>query len=71
MTFSGTKEIIEPTVFNLQASDWLHCEEEIGAHLSMCQFSSKLVSFFNFNFESCLFGTKKYVIFKKFPKIYF
>ena len=31
VTFSGTKKIIEPTVFNLQASDWLHCEEETGA----------------------------------------
>ena len=71
VTFSGTKKIIEPTVFNLQASDWLHCEEETGAHLSMSQFSSKLVIFFYFNFESCLFWHKKYVIFKKFPKIYF
>ena len=47
------------TVFNLQALDWFHCEEETGAHLSMSQFSSKLVSFFYFNFETCLFWHKK------------
>ena len=71
VTFSGTKKIIEPTVFNLQVSDWLHCEEETGAHLSMSQFSSKLVSFFVLILKVAYFGTKKYVIFKKLPKIYF
>ena len=58
VTFSKTKKIIEPTVFNLQASDWLHCEEETGAHLSMNQFSSKFVSFFFF-LKVAYFGTKK------------
>ena len=71
VTFSRTKKIIEPTVFNLQALDWLHCEEEACAHLSMSQFSSKLVSFFILILKVAYFGTKKYVFFKKFPKIYF
>ena len=63
VTFSGTKKLIEPTVLNLQASDWLHCEEETSAHLSMSQFSSKFVSFLYFNFESCLFWHKKIRVF--------
>ena len=32
MTFSGTQKLTPPSVFNLQASDWVHCEEETGAH---------------------------------------
>ena len=24
-----------PTVFNLQASDWVHCEEETGAYYQL------------------------------------
>ena len=32
VTFSGTQKPTPPTVFNLQASDWVHCEEETGAH---------------------------------------
>ena len=71
VTFSGTQKIIEPTVFNLQASDWLHCEEETGAHLSMSQFSSKLVIFLILILKFAYFGTKNYMIVKKFPKIYF
>ena len=58
VTFSGTKKIIEPTVFNLQASDWLHCEEKTGAHLSMSRFSSELVIFFILIFTVAYFGTK-------------
>ena len=26
------KSLSPPTVFDLQASDWVHCEEETGAH---------------------------------------
>ena len=65
VTFSGTKKIIEPTVFNLQASDWLHCEEETGAHLSMPQFPLNWLVFFILILKVAYFGTKKYVIFKK------
>ena len=35
MTFSGTQKNTPPTVFNLQASDWVHCEEEIGAYYQL------------------------------------
>ena len=34
------------TVFNLQALDWVHCEEETGAHTGISRLPSKLVSFF-------------------------
>ena len=71
VTFSGTKKIIEPTVFNLQAADWLHCEEETGAHLSMSQFSSKLVSFFILILKVAYFGTKKYAFLKNSLKFIF
>ena len=32
ITFFSTQKPTPPTVFNLQASDWVHCEEETGAH---------------------------------------
>ena len=32
MTFPVTQKPTPPTVFNLQASDWVHCEEETGAY---------------------------------------
>ena len=56
VTFSGTQMISPPTVFNLQASNWVHCEEETGAHYSIYYETSKLISFF---FLSCLFWQKK------------
>ena len=30
--FSGTQKPTPPTFFNLQASDWVHCEEKTGEH---------------------------------------
>ena len=30
MTFPVTSKPTPPTVFNLQASDWVHCQEETG-----------------------------------------
>ena len=41
--FSGTQKASNLTVFNLQASDWLHCEEETGAHYSLYYGTSKLL----------------------------
>ena len=32
-----------PTVFNLQASDWVHCEEETGVYCQLSRFIYKLV----------------------------
>ena len=33
--FSGTQKPTPPTVFNLQASDGVHCEEETGAYYQL------------------------------------
>ena len=52
-----------------QASDWLHCEEEIGTHYSIYYGTSKLVIFFFFS-KVAYFG-KKNAILKKIHKIYF
>ena len=38
-----TSKPTPPTVFNLQASDWVHCEEEIGAYYQLSQNTYKLV----------------------------
>ena len=46
MTFSATQKPSPPTVFNLQALDWVHCEEETGSHIGISQRTSKLVHFF-------------------------
>ena len=33
------------TVFNLQASDWVHCKEKTGAYYQLSRFTYKLVIF--------------------------
>ena len=43
VTFSGTQKPKAPTVFNLQASDWVHCEEETGAYYQLARYTYKLV----------------------------
>ena len=48
MTFLVTAKPTPPTVFNLQASDWVHCEEETGVHTKFTQQTYKFVSFFIF-----------------------
>ena len=42
MTFPVTSKPTSPTVFNLQASDWFHCEGKTGAHSEISQLTSKL-----------------------------
>ena len=32
---SSTQTASPPTVFNLQASNWVHCEEETGAYYKL------------------------------------
>ena len=44
--FLVTSKPTPPTVFNLQASDWVQCEEEIGAHTGISWRTSKFVHFF-------------------------
>ena len=46
MTFLVTQKPTPPTVFNLQASDWVHCEEETGAYYQLSRFTYKLVIVF-------------------------
>ena len=45
VTFPVTSKLTPPTVFNLQASDWVHCEEETSAYYQLSQHSYKLLSF--------------------------
>ena len=45
VTFSGTQKPTPPTVFNIQASDWIHCEEETGAYYQLSQLTYKLTFF--------------------------
>ena len=54
VTFPVTSKPFPPAVFNLQASDWVHCEEETGAHTKLSGHSYKLLLFF----LCCLFSTK-------------
>ena len=42
--FPDTSKTTPPTVFNLQASDWVHCEEETGVCTELSQNTYKLVS---------------------------
>ena len=61
---SGTQKPSPPTVFNLQASDWVHCDEETGAFPHQVRFLYKLLIF--------VFNFLKLLIFKvvKIHKIY-
>ena len=59
---------LQPTVFNLQASDWVHCEEEIGAYYQLYRHTHKLLIYF---FTNSYFAPQKYANLKKFPKIYY
>ena len=63
VTFPVTQKPTPPTVFNLQASDWVHCEEETGAYYQLSRFTYKLI----FK-KKLLLLRKKYTLFKKFPK---
>ena len=63
--FLVTSKPTPPTVFNLQASDWVHCDEETGVYTQLSQNTYKFVSFFGGNFPSCLFCQKKLHAFQK------
>ena len=41
--FSGTQKPTPPTVFNLEASDWVRCEEEAGSYYKLSWFTYKLI----------------------------
>ena len=57
MTFSGTQKPTPPTVLNLQASDWVLCEEETGAYYQLSRFTYKFVILF-FVFLIAYFASK-------------
>ena len=56
-----------PTVFNLQASNWVHCEEETGAYYQLQLFIYKLLIFFIFIFKVAYFAKNKIRAFQKIP----
>ena len=70
VTFSGIQNPLQPTVFNLQALDWVHCEEETGAHYQLSRHTYKFAFFFLQISKVSFFAAKKYADFKKFSKIY-
>ena len=65
--FSGTQKPTPPTVFNLQASEWVHCEEESGAYYQLSQLTYKLIIYFFI--LKLLILPKIHALFKKFHKI--
>ena len=67
MTFPVTQKPTPPTVFNVQASDWVHCEEETGAYYQLSRFTDKLVK--KNYFKVVNFARKKHFS-EKFPNIY-
>ena len=67
MTFSGTQKPTPPTFFNLQASDWVHCEEETGVYYQLSRFTYRLVLFFLQIFNG--YFAQKCALLKKFVKI--
>ena len=70
VSFSGTQKPTLPTVFNLEASDWVHCEEETGAYYQLSQNTYKLFFFLHI-FKIVNFAFKKYTDLKKLHKIYY
>ena len=68
--FSGTQKHTPPTVFNLQALDWVHCEEETGVYYELSQFTYKLFKKMLHILKVGYFAPKKYALFKKLPKTY-
>ena len=67
--FPVTSKPNPSTVFNLQASDWVYCEEETGVYY---QLSRNTYKFFYFFLILKLFILeKKYVHFKKIHKLYY
>ena len=70
VTFLVTSKPTPRTIFNLQASDWVHCEEETGVYYQLSWHSYKLVIFF-LQFLKLFILPKKIILFIKFHKIYY
>ena len=67
--FPITQKPTPPRIFNLQASDWVHCEEETAAYYQLSRLTYKLI-FFLFFFKVAYFA-KKDALFEKLPEIYY
>ena len=67
LPFFATKKPTPPTVFNIQALDWVHCEEETGAYYQLSRNTYKFVIFFLTNFEMLFILPKKILEFLKIP----
>ena len=50
MTFLVTQKPTPPIVFNLQASNWVHREEDTGPYYQLSQFTYKLLIFYLYIF---------------------
>ena len=67
MTFSGTQMMSPPTVFNLQASNWVHCEEDTGAYYQLQRLTYKLIKQIPLIFKVAYLAKKKIHTFQKIP----
>ena len=67
VTFPITQKPIPPRVFNLQASDWVHCEEETGAYYQLSRLTYKLIIFVK-KILKLLILPQKIVTFQKIPQ---
>ena len=47
MTFPVTSKPTPPTVFNLQALDWIYCEEKTSVHTGISMLTFKWLFFFD------------------------
>ena len=56
--FFVIKNRTPPTVFNLLASDWVHCEEETGAYYQLSRLIYKFMIFFLQFFKVVYFAKK-------------
>ena len=59
VTFPVTQKPNPSTVFNQQASDWVHCKNETGAYYQLSRFTYKLVIVFKNNIKVVNFARKK------------
>ena len=64
VTFPVTSKPTPPTVFNLQALDYVHCEEETGVHTGISRRTSKFLYFFLQIFKVVYFAKKNMCILK-------
>ena len=67
VTFSGIQNPLQPPVFNLQASDWIHCEEETVAYYQLYRHTYKLLKIVLEINKVSYFAPQKYADLKRNP----